>query len=317
MHKMQTPKLRERSMIKTVAILGAGAIGSYFINGLSDKLDEGLWVVAEGERAERLCRDGIVMNGRRFELNVRTPEEARGADLLIIALKYGALRPALSQIESVVDERTIVLCPMNGVDKEQIVDGRIGEGRTLPSLMKMAVLRVEGGFTYDPEVARGVFFGEADGSRSERVVALEELFDGTPIVYHVSEHIIEDIWYKFALNVSRNLPQAILNCGFGAYAASEHVAYLSQRLRDEVVAVAAAQDIDISGPNPVGVNSNQPPYARFSTLQDLDAGRPTEIDMFSGTVIRMGREFGVPTPYNDFAYHAIKALEEKNAGVFV
>lgn len=58
------------------------------------------------------------------------------------------------------------------------------------------------------------------------------------------------------------------------------------------------------------------PSARYSTLQDLDAGRHTEIEMFSGALIRMGRELGIPTPYNEFAYHMIKALEEKNDGRF-
>lgn len=58
------------------------------------------------------------------------------------------------------------------------------------------------------------------------------------------------------------------------------------------------------------------PSAHYSTQQDLDAGRHTEIDMFSGALIRMGRELGIPTPYNEFAYHMIKALEEKNDGRF-
>lgn len=56
--------------------------------------------------------------------------------------------------------------------------------------------------------------------------------------------------------------------------------------------------------------------ARYSTLQDLDAGRHTEVDMFAGAVVRMGRELGIPTPYNEFTYHMIKALEEKNDGKF-
>ena len=58
------------------------------------------------------------------------------------------------------------------------------------------------------------------------------------------------------------------------------------------------------------------PSARYSTLQDLDAGRHTEIDMFSGALMRMGRELGIPVPYNEFTYHMIKALEEKNDGKF-
>ena len=59
-----------------------------------------------------------------------------------------------------------------------------------------------------------------------------------------------------------------------------------------------------------------PPTARYSTQQDLDAGRHTEIDMFSGALMRMGRELGIPTPYNEYTYHMIKALEEKNDDLF-
>lgn len=58
------------------------------------------------------------------------------------------------------------------------------------------------------------------------------------------------------------------------------------------------------------------PSARYSTLQDLDAKRHTEIDMFSGVLMRMGKELGIPTPYNEYTYHMIKALEEKNDGLF-
>ena len=48
------------------------------------------------------------------------------------------------------------------------------------------------------------------------------------------------------------------------------------------------------------------PSARYSTLQDLDAGRHTEIDMFSSALMRMGKELGIPTPYNEYTYHMIK-----------
>ena len=58
------------------------------------------------------------------------------------------------------------------------------------------------------------------------------------------------------------------------------------------------------------------PTARYSTLQDIDAGRHTEKDMFSGAMMRMGKELGIDTPYNEYTYHIIKALEEKNDGMF-
>ena len=56
--------------------------------------------------------------------------------------------------------------------------------------------------------------------------------------------------------------------------------------------------------------------AAAAELQDLDAGRHTEIDMFSGALMRMGQELGILTPYNTYTYHMIKVLEEKNDGLF-
>lgn len=301
--------------IKKVAIIGAGAIGSYFIAGLSDKLGENLWIVAEGERNQRLDRDGIVVNGKKFPLNVRTPEEAVGADLLIVSVKYGALQDSIAMIEKMADDHTIVMSPLNGVDSEEIIGKRIGMEHMVFSLMKIAAQRVGNEITYNPDVTLGIFFGEKDGSKSERILAIQDLLEGSDVHYHISDHIEQDIWYKYAQNISKNLPQAIINCGFGAYETSEHVAYISRQMQQEVINIAAAKGIDISdGNNPLVTNKNISPVARFSTLQDLDAKRTTEIEMFSGSLVRMGKELGVDTPFNDFAYHAIKALEEKNAG---
>ena len=89
-------------------------------------------------------------------------------------------------------------------------------------------------------------------------------------------------------------------------------------LRNELEAIAAAKGIDMSKVDASTVHgSPAAASARFSTLQDLEAGRHTEIDMFSGALMRMGRELGIPTPYNDYTYHMIKALEEKNDGRFI
>lgn len=78
-------------------------------------------------------------------------------------------------------------------------------------------------------------------------------------------------------------------------------------MRLEVVAVAEAKGIDIHDADaPAARNSGVLPDARYSTLQDLDAHRPTEIDMFSGALIRMGKELGIEVPFSEFVFHAIK-----------
>ena len=303
--------------IKTIAVLGAGAIGSYFISGLCGKFGENLWTIAEGARKERLERDGVTVNGRHIDLNVRTPDEAHGADLLIICVKYGALRAALDDVARVVDGHTLVLSTLNGVTSESVVAERIGGANIVHSFMKMSVRREGNTVTMNSAMGRGVLFGEVDGSRSERIKALDRAFGGSELRYSVRDDILRDMWFKYAINISRNLPQAILGCGAGAYVDSEHVKHISWEMKKEVIAVAAAKGIDISDQTyPISLGDTVKPTSRFSTLQDLDAKRPTEIEMFSGALVRMGRELGVPTPYNDFAYHAIKALEEKNAGKF-
>ena len=147
--------------------------------------------------------------------------------------------------------------------------------------------------------------------------AIEELFENAGMRYRITEDIEAEIWSKFRLNVSNNLPQAVLGAGVGCYQDSVHMRAISAGLRRELEAVAEAKGIDLSKAD---ISSNRgsavPPTARYSTLQDLDAGRHTEIDMFSGALMRMGKELDIPTPYNEYTYHMIKALEEKNDGKF-
>lgn len=303
--------------IKTVAVLGAGAVGSYVIWGLSERKDIRLGVIAEGERAERM-KKGCLINDVTYHPEVWTPEEAKGTDLLIVSLKYGALPGALDSISTITGENTIVMSLMNGVDSEEIISARIGASHVLHSLIKVASHKEGDGFYFNPETTMGIIFGEITAPyQSERVQAIEELFKGTGLHYRITEHIREEIWSKFRLNVSNNLPQAVLGAGVGCYQDSTHMKHISNGLRQELEAIAAAKGIDMSKAD-VSSNHGSPvaPSTRYSTLQDIDAGRHTEIDMFSGALVRMGKELGIPTPYNEYTYHIIKAIEEKNDGKF-
>ena len=304
--------------IKKVAVLGAGAVGSYVIWGLSARRDIELGVVADGPRGERLAKEGCAINGKIYRPAVWTPGQAHDADLLIVCLKYGALPGALDSIAAAVGPNTTVMSLMNGVDSEEIIAAKIGAEHVLPSLIKVASHRTEDGVWFDPETTIGIIYGELTAPfDSDRVQAVRALFADTGIHFRVTEHIREEIWSKFRLNVCNNLPQAILGAGVGCYSDSAHIKAISDGLRRELEAIAAAKGIDLSKAAAGSTHgSTVPPTARYSTLQDLDAGRHTEIDMFSGALMRMGRKLGIPTPYNEYTYHMIKALEEKNDGLF-
>ena len=303
--------------IESVAVLGAGAVGSYVIWGLSEKAGVRLGVVAEGERAERLKQNGCAVNGTVYRPEVWTPQEAHGVDLLVVALKYGALPRAMESIRAVVGEHTVVMSLMNGVDSEELIGAQVGDEKVIRSLIKVASHKEEDGYHFDPDATLGIIFGEEHAPfESERVRAIVDLFEGTGIHYRVTDEIRAEMWSKFRLNVCNNLPQAILGAGVGCYRDSVHMKAISEGLRRELEAIAAAKGIDLRKVDTSGRGSAVPPTARYSTLQDLDAKRHTEIDMFSGALMRMGEELGIPTPYNEYTYHMIKALEEKNDGKF-
>ena len=304
--------------IQSVAILGAGAVGSYVIWGLSARRDIELGVVADGPRGERLVKEGCAINGKVYRPAVWTPQEAHDADLLIVCLKYGALPGALDSIKAVTGPRTTIMSLMNGVDSEEIIGAAVGDSHVLPALIKVASHRTEDGVFFDPDTTIGIIYGEPQlPFDSPRVQAVADLFDGTGLHYQTTVHIREEIWSKFRLNVCNNLPQAILGAGVGCYSDSVHMQAISDGLRRELEAIAAAKGIDLSlVDSAVSYGSLVKPTARYSTLQDLDAHRHTEIEMFSGALIRMGQELGIPTPYNEYTYHMIKAMEEKNDGLF-
>ena len=129
--------------------------------------------------------------------------------------------------------------------------------------------------------------------------------------------MVRAIWEKFVCNVSENPVSAVLGIPFGAWGASEHANFLRVKTGEEVIKIAHAKGIEIDDDyckEHVESLKKQPYTNKASTLQDIENGRHTEIDMFCGTILRLGKELGIETPYSEFLYHAVRVLEEKNDG---
>ena len=197
--------------IETVAILGAGAIGSYFIYGFS-AID--FCLIAKGERKERLEKEGLCINDKIYKPKVKTPEEAKGVDLLLVSTKYNGLHDALEDIRTVVAPHTTVLSLLNGIDSEEMIGTVIDPARIAYSLMRINSERKGNSVTFNAEKTPGLFVGEKDSrEESERLLAIRELLAKTPLRYHFCEDIISEQWLKFTLNIAYNLPQAVLGTG--------------------------------------------------------------------------------------------------------
>ncbi len=228
--------------IKSVAVLGAGAVGSYVIWGLSEKSDIRLGVIAEGEKSRTSEKERMCDQWQDLPSGGVDSDEAHDVDLMVVALKYGSLEGALESIQKVTGEHTVIMSLMNGVDSEEIIGRTVGMEHVLPALIKVASHKEEDGYHFDPPTTLGIIFGEPSAPfNSERVKAVEELFADTGIHFRSTEYIQEEIWCKFCLNVCSNLPQAILGAGVGCYRDSVHMKAISDGLKRELEAVAQAK----------------------------------------------------------------------------
>lgn len=305
--------------IKKISLIGLGAMGVFFAPRLAAAYPEGFRVIADGERKSRLDKKGVTVNGVNYKFPIITPDEKGDpADLILIGVKGYGLDQAIEDIRNQVGEETLIISLLNGVDSEEKLINSFGEKHVLYGYMRMSVVMKDGKADFDPYWGK-IHFGEKMNKEySERVLAVKEVFDKADIPYEIDEDMLKGIWFKFMCNIGENMTCALLGIPFGGFHVSDHANWVRIEAMKEVAAIAQKKGINI-GKEEIEMQNKTIltiPYPnKPSTLQDLEAFKHTEIDMFAGTVIQMGRELGIPTPICEMFYHGIHVLEEKNDGI--
>ncbi|WMJ85121.1 ketopantoate reductase family protein [Oscillospiraceae bacterium LTW-04] len=307
--------------IKKVTLIGLGAMGVFFAPKLEAGLGKGNFrVLADGARKDRLETDGVTINGVTHHFTIITPETTDDpADLVIMAVKDTGLTKAISDIKNQIGAHTQVICVMNGVDSEERVAEVYGWDHVLYSYMRVSINMRDGVANFDPKMGK-VHFGEAKNAEvSDRVRQISALFDACGVNYQIDEDMVKGLWFKFMCNVGENLTCALLDVPFGAYRVSEHANEIRRESMWEVVRIANKLGIGLGQADVDNQEAHVrkiPFYNKPSTLLDIEAARKTEVEMFAGKVITLGKKLGVKTPLNWMFYHAISVREEKNAGLF-
>lgn len=303
--------------VKTVTLVGLGAIGAFFAPRMAEALGPDQFrILAGGERKARL-EQGVRINGVIHHFPVISPEEeGHPADLILLSVKASGLDQAIADIKNQMGGETQILPLLNGVESEEKVAAVYGWDHVLYALMRLSSVRKQDDIVFEND--RGeIHFGEKcnENGYSERVRAIAEVFDLCRIPYAVDPDMQYSLWSKFMANIGGNMVGALLDIPYGAYRVSDHASFLWRHAMLEVLEIAHQKGIALKAEEidkqEIRVKTYLNPLNTPSTLQDLRAGRKTEVDMFSGAVVRMGKEFGIPTPYNEFLYHGIKVMEEK------
>ena len=287
-------------------LIGAGAVGSSLLYFGAEK-GHAIVVLGDPDRLEKY-KKGIRINGRDIAVQVQEKKD-QPLDILFLSVKSVDFEQAVENLEKSIDKKTIIVSLMNGVSTETELRKRF----TNPVVHAV----VRGSFSRGKE---GTVFKEdqiniiigSEGKNKEAVTKVEAFLKQISYPYILSEDIITNMWSKFCINVSENLIAAVLDFNYGQMKKKE-ILEAVKLVQREVVEVGRHYGAKLSEEN---ISDNIKALIEEidegvpSTLQDLRAGRKTEVDLFAGEMIRLGEKAGIETPYSKLLYYLVKGKEQ-------
>jgi 2-dehydropantoate 2-reductase len=306
-----------------VAVMGAGAVGSYF-GGMLARAGIPLTLIGRRDHVEAIRRDKLFLDTVTLQERVAVgaatdPAAVADADVVLFCVKGVDNEAASRSIAPHLAADAIVVSLQNGVDNIETIRAASGID-ALPAVVYIAAALPKPGHVKHlgrGELAIGELTSGAGSSsssiRSPRTEKIAALFSSAAVPCRISDYIEADIWAKFIMNCAGNAVTAIAQCSYAEAAKNPASRELMSRLIDETAAVARAAGIRL--PNVNFMEEGIKSLATFgaatsSTAHDLARGKPTEIDLLNGYVARRGQELGVATPCNFSVYAMVKLLEE-------
>jgi 2-dehydropantoate 2-reductase len=323
-----------------ICIVGAGAIGGYLGAKLA-MAGEQVTLIARGAHLEAIQQDGLKLIMSDGETHVARPflatsdfEQVGPQDVVVLALKaHGvpAIAPLLPQL---YHSETMVVTAQNGVpwwyfrkqggayegtqiqavDPNGVVEANIGVDRAIGCVVYPAAEIVQPGVIQQIEGDRFTL-GELDGRKSDRLQSLSQTLKRAGFKAPIRNQIRTEIWVKLWGNLAFNPISALTRTTLVEICRNSLTRDLARQMMMEAQAIAHHLGIEfgitleqrIEGAEKVGAH-------KTSMLQDIEAGRWTEVDAIVGAVAELGRLTQIPTPHIDAIYAATKLLETKLVG---
>jgi 2-dehydropantoate 2-reductase len=321
-----------------IAVLGAGAIGG-FLGARLARARVNVVLIARGPHLKAMRDSGlrVVEAGGDWTVPVEATDDfaaMRDADAVFVTLKAHSLPPVAKRMEENLGDETAVVSAQNGipwwyfqrhggelegihletVDPGGLIARAIDPRRVIGCIVYPATSLVSPGVVRHTEGER-FSLGELDGSQSPRCVELSHALVSAGLKAPVQPKIRSELWLKLLGNAVFNPLSALTRATLGDMAQSPLVADVVRGAMQEVEAVARRLGIEIS----VSIDQRIKGAARAgdhktSMLQDLEAGRPMEIDALTGSVVELGDRLGIPVPHLRTLYSSVKLLEKRSVG---
>lgn len=297
-------------------IIGAGAMGGLLATLLAPVVSTSLFTT-NAEHAEAINLSGLCLTGmdgqvRRSAVKTLTDPRQYGrcADLIILCTKARSTGLASDIAKQLLAVDGLVLTLQNGLGNLELIEAAVGGSRAAAGITAQAATLLGPGQVR--HAGSGPTVLAAGPGQAEKIAAIAAVFNQAGIPTSVTEDGEALLWSKLIINVGINALTAVLRVPNGTLAEIPECESIMAQAVAEAVAVGIAIGIELSGEETLQkvrqvcrvTSSNQ-----SSMLQDILKGRPTEIDVINGAVVRKGAENGIPTPVNRMLTELIKALE--------
>ncbi len=322
-----------------ICVYGAGAIGGH----LASRFHRGgaeVSIVARGPHLAAIRANGLTVHAVDGEHNVRLQATDNTAELgpqdaVIVTVKAPALPQIAAGIGPLLGPDTAVAFVMNGIpwwycdnlpgpfngrtlpriDPDDVLRKALGPGRAIGGVVYSASAVIEPGVIEVEQPNSRVFLGEPDGTMSDRVVALAGLLTKGGISGIATPAIRTELWNKLIGNLAGGTLAVLSGCApqtVYTEAAGKQTSLAAMR---EAAAIAQALGADPSTDHDARIKSQSGMAHKPSILQDLEAGRPMEIDGMFDAPLALARMAGVETPVLDMLV-ALAKLRSESAGLY-
>ena len=296
-----------------VAVFGTGGTGGYFGGRLAAAGHE-VGFIARGEHLAALRRDGLTVSSVAGDFAVApvvatdAPAEIGPVDAVLLGVKTWQLPDALAALPPLLGDATAVVTMQNGVEAPGEVAAALGQDHVLPGIAKIFAMVDGPGRIRHTGGPASLAFCEWDNRPSQRVDALRTALREAGVAVDEPVDVWVELWAKFLFVVPLGALGAATDAPVGVVRSRPGTRALLADAMGEVEQVARARGIAL----PDGIVDTtltfvdkQPEAATSSLHRDIAAGRPSELDAWTGAVVRLAADAGTPAPVNRVLYEIL------------
>lgn len=302
-----------------IVIYGAGGVGGYFGARLV-QAGNNVTFIARGKHLEAIQKNGLKLKSIKGDYLVKPAQatndisEIKDIDLILVCTKTWQLQEVAEVIKPILTKNTMVISLLNGCENQEVLASVIDEKHVVGGLCKVVSFMEDYGVINHVAYEPTIVFGELNNDKTPRVGELEKVFTNAVITNKLANDIQKEIWTKYLYITTVSALGALTRATHGEMIASPYIKNMMLNTAEEIFAIAKAKGVNL--PNDIIEKQfkiiESLPYETTASLQrDIMEGKPSELEAQNGTIVRLGKELGIPTPTNELIYYALLPQENR------